>query len=326
MIDKEIRHRAVVHYKYFCSSLRRVSKIYNVSKSSLHRWLKSSPKSDRKVRSRKSAFTAVQGFITTHMHHHPFTTMEELASAVHSACGIRRSRTTIGRYRRQVGFTRKKAFRVVNADPDLDRVSTFCSQHLQTPLGDVVCIDEAGFYIGDHPRMGYASIGRRLNILHGRQLRRSKFTLLMAIKTTGVVHFKVLDHNCKKADFVEFIKELPVPVGSALLMDNIAFHRSSDTVKAVQDKGCTQLFIPPYSPRFNAIENVFGALKGAYRKVTAAMVQCHTRTSIDYRQALEDTIHQFINKDLTAFMTRACRQSEDALRALAVGAFVCHEK
>ncbi len=238
MIDKEIRHRAVVHYKYFCSSLRRVSKIYNVSKSSLQRWVKCSPKTEGKARSvRKSAFAAVQGFITAHMHDHPFTTMEELASAVHSACGLRRSRTTIGRYRRQVGFTRKKAFKVVNAEPDLDRVSTFCRQHLQTPLGDVVCIDEAGFYIGDHPRMGYASIGRRLNIIHGRHLRRSKFTLLMAIKTTGVVHFKVLDHNCKKADFVEFIKELPVPVGSALLMDRPApFCRVSKPTKLTLDR------------------------------------------------------------------------------------------
>ncbi len=39
MINSEARYRSVVHYKYFLRSLRKVCKIYNVSKSSLHRWV-----------------------------------------------------------------------------------------------------------------------------------------------------------------------------------------------------------------------------------------------------------------------------------------------
>jgi hypothetical protein len=38
MISLETRYRSVVHYKYFLRSLRKVCNIYNVSKSSLHRW------------------------------------------------------------------------------------------------------------------------------------------------------------------------------------------------------------------------------------------------------------------------------------------------
>jgi transposase len=67
----------------------------------------------------------------------------------------------------------------------------------------------------------------------------------------GVVGAQILDHNCRKADFIEFIRHLDVPTGTSLLMDN---------VEMISDKGLCPLFIPQYSPRVNAIENVFGVL------------------------------------------------------------------
>jgi transposase len=44
----EIRYKAVIHYKYFLHSLRKVANHYNVSKSSLQRWIKNDPKPSNK--------------------------------------------------------------------------------------------------------------------------------------------------------------------------------------------------------------------------------------------------------------------------------------
>jgi len=35
-----IKNKAIIHYKYFLQSLRKVSKIYKIGKSTLSRWLK----------------------------------------------------------------------------------------------------------------------------------------------------------------------------------------------------------------------------------------------------------------------------------------------
>jgi transposase len=43
MQPREVRYRAVVHYKLFLHSLRKVAQLYNVSKSSLQRWIHNDP-------------------------------------------------------------------------------------------------------------------------------------------------------------------------------------------------------------------------------------------------------------------------------------------
>jgi hypothetical protein len=49
-------------------------------------------------------------------------------------------------------------------------------------------------------------------------------------------------------------------------MDNIRFHHSKETVEVAKQNNFNLLHILPYSPRLNAIENVFGVLKPLYKK------------------------------------------------------------
>ena len=48
-------------------------------------------------------------------------------------------------------------------------------------------------------------------------------------------------------------------------MDNIAFHKG-DTIKTfIENKGAKYLFLPPYSPFLNPIENLFSKLKNSVK-------------------------------------------------------------
>jgi transposase len=155
--------------------------------------------------------------------------------------------------------------------------------------------------VGDHGRYGYVSRGERLNVLAGRTLRRTKLTLLLAIAEHGIIDYKILDSNCRKTDFICFIDELSVPEGTTLLMDNIPFHHSKETMTSIERKGCDVLFIPPYSPKFNAIENVFSVLKRKFRS------QCPREqlSCIDYRNLMERVLQNSIDSDFTPFFRRA---------------------
>ena len=119
---------------------------------------------------------------------------------------------------------------------DPQKIVGFC-ERFQLAANDIVCIDEAGFYVGDRPRKGYAPKGKRLDVLASRSFRHVKYTLLMAVSRNGVVHHEILDHNCRKADFIKFIENLPVERGCSLLMDNVAFHKSRETLEALRKKG-----------------------------------------------------------------------------------------
>lgn len=298
MINKDSRYRAIVHYTHFGGSLRKVAKLYGVSKSSLQRWAKQGTSHRRARRPTKDVHADVIQCITAAIAHNPFLTWADVAHSLRTQLGSRVSRTTAGRLIKRLGFTRKKAFRVAEKTHDAAEVLEFCNQYMRTE-DTLICIDECAFVVGDHGRFGYAPKGTRLNVRTSMGLRRKKYTLLAAVtKAGGIVHYEILDHNCKKADFIGFIRRLDAPSGSSLLMDNVAFHKSDETRKCMRDRGFTPLFIPPYSPRTNAIENVFGYLKHAYR------THCPPRgdASFDYCETMEYVLHLPI--DLAAYFER----------------------
>ena len=200
MIDSEIRHRAVVHYKYFIRSLRKVSSLYNVSKSSLQRWAVQA--NVKRPRKKRALGEDVKAAIAQLIDANPFITMSQLADRVSSLCHIKRSSRTLGRYTHSLSYTRKRAYRTVrHRDDHKTLVDTFCRDYLAVPNTDVMCIDEAGFYVGDTCRRGYSKRGKRLNIPTSRTLRMSKITLIAAVSSAGIVHYK-------KADFIQFVSEL----------------------------------------------------------------------------------------------------------------------
>ncbi len=109
MHNLETRYKAVVHYTHFLRSLRRVSKLYNVSKSSLQRWVKQSP-TYRKQRSKQIVSKDIQKCIAKEIHSNPFIKIEELASIISSTCNLKRSRRTVNRYIQSQGLSFKSAF------------------------------------------------------------------------------------------------------------------------------------------------------------------------------------------------------------------------
>jgi len=50
-------------------------------------------------------------------------------------------------------------------------------------------------------------------------------------------------------------------------MDNASFHKSKETQELIENSGCELLFLPPYSPDYNPIENYWAILKSKIRKI-----------------------------------------------------------
>ena len=295
MIDLGVRYKAVVHYEHFLPSLRKVAKLYSVSKSSLQRWVsnKCGPKQKAAKRRKAQLCKVVADCVNACLASNPMQTMSALQMEVAKRCGLRRSVRTVGRWVHRLGYRFKKAYTFVPPVPDAPRVQDFCSSIQGKDPDQIVWIDEAGFYVGDHATRGYSPVGKRLRVAASRTLRRIKLTLLMAMTKTGVVHFEILDSNCNKLSFARFVHGLAGKVSgnATLVMDNVQFHKSKEACDAYRSIGCSVLYTPPYSPRLNAIEYAFSLMKRMYRRECSDIqASCNNLTRSDYEDLLHDVI------------------------------------
>ncbi len=72
--------------------------------------------------------------------------------------------------------------------------------------------------------------------------------------------------------FAAYIREVLIPEiapGTAVILDNLATHRNKEASAALKAHGCWFLYLPPYSPDLNPIEQAFSKLKAHLRRIGA---------------------------------------------------------
>jgi transposase len=57
--------------------------------------------------------------------------------------------------------------------------------------------------------------------------------------------------------------------GQVVVMDNLGAHRPKRVRELIEDSDCELIYLPPYSPDLNPIEESFSKIKRIFRKVGA---------------------------------------------------------
>jgi transposase len=60
--------------------------------------------------------------------------------------------------------------------------------------------------------------------------------------------------------------------GDTVVMDNLSSHKSEEVREIIEAAGAKLLYLPPYSPDFNPIEQAFAKLKAHLRKAAERCV------------------------------------------------------
>jgi transposase len=97
-------------------------------------------------------------------------------------------------------------------------------------------------------------------------------TLVAAIGLDGVVAPMVIDGPLNGDSFAQYIETSLIPElepGNILIMDNLPVHKSKRVADAIAAAGCTLVFLPPYSPDLNPIENMWSKVKALLRAAAA---------------------------------------------------------
>lgn len=100
-------------------------------------------------------------------------------------------------------------------------------------------------------------------------------TFVCALRTTGLVAPLALDGPINGPAFRAWVEQMLVPElqpGDIVVLDNLGSHKVIGIAEAVQAAGAQLRYLPPYSPDYNPIEQVFAKLKRLLRKAAKRTV------------------------------------------------------
>jgi transposase len=101
-------------------------------------------------------------------------------------------------------------------------------------------------------------------------------TFLAALRVDRIDAPCVLDGPIDGKSFLAYVEQILVPTlapGDIVIMDNLGSHKGTPVRRAIRAAGAKLFFLPPYSPDFNPIEQVFAKLKALLRKAAERTVE-----------------------------------------------------
>jgi transposase len=206
-----------------------------------------------------------------HLLEKPDQYLDEMAVFLWDEFEVPVTTSTISRALKSIRWSKKVARRVAAGrsadlrDLYLHDLSSFEPYH-------VVYVDESGCdkRVG-YRRTGWSPLG--VTPVQIAQFQRGqRYHILPAYTQNGILLSRIFQGTTDSAVFEDFIEQLlphcgkwPEPY-SVLVMDNASFHRSERVQQMCDAAGVKLLYLPPYSPDLNPVEEYFAEFKGFVKK------------------------------------------------------------
>src|SRR5689334_17026129 len=149
-------------------------------------------------------------------------------------------------------------------------------------------------------RYGRAPRGQRLiaPVPHGHW---KTSTFVAGLRTTGLTAPLVVDGAINGDIFCAYVEQVLAPTlrpGDSVIMDNLGSHKVAGVREAIEACGASLIYLPPYSPDLNPIEQAFAKLKALLRKIAA-------RTVLALWDALGDILSRFTPQECVNYLANA---------------------
>jgi len=152
----------------------------------------------------------------------------------------------------------------------------------------LVFIDETWATTNMTRRYGRAPRGQRLvaPVPHGHW---KTSTFVAGLRTNGLTAPLVVDGAMNGDIFRSYVEQVLAPTlgpGDVVILDNLGSHKVAGVREGIEARGASLVYLPPYSPDLNPIEQAFAKLKALLRKIAA-------RTVSALWDALGDIVQRF---------------------------------
>ena len=179
--------------------------------------------------------------------------------------------STIWRFLQVSNFTRQKVVMVAKQRSDL--LLTEYLLDMQVSHGHpemLVFVDETGADRRNYPRrFGYSLRGKPA-VSKKLLVRSQRVSANAAMSTEGILDCYTVTGSVNESQFSDFVQQALLPqlqpfngvnARSVVILDNASTHHVDGVVDLIESTGALVVFLPPYSPDLNAIEEAFFKLK-----------------------------------------------------------------
>jgi len=135
-------------------------------------------------------------------------------------------------------------------------------------LSKLVFLDESGFRLGSPPHYGWAPSGAKSPGKTTQGAWRT-MTMIGALAVDGWRGFITINAPTDREVLLAFVEQELVRNlrrGDVVVLDNLAAHKQGSVIAAIRAAGGDVLFLPPYSPEYNPIEQAWAKLKEIVRR------------------------------------------------------------
>ena len=149
-------------------------------------------------------------------------------------------------------------------------------------------------------RFGRSPRGQRLiaSVPHGHW---KTSTFVAGLRVSGLTAPLVIDGAMNGETFRAYVEQILAPTlnaGDVVILDNLSSHKVTGVREMIEARGARLLYLPPYSPDLNPIEQAFAKLKALLRKAAARSIDA-------LWTAIGDAIPRFQPKECVNFFAEA---------------------
>jgi transposase len=164
----------------------------------------------------------------------------------------------------------------------------------------LVFIDETSVKTNMTRLRGRAPKGKRLTASAPFGKWRTQ-TFIAGLTLDALISPWIIEGAMNGESFATYVETQLAPAlqpGTAVILDNLGTHRNARAARALQNRGCWFLYLPPYSPDLNPIEMAFAKLKELLRGAGA-------RTFGQLMKALGDICDLFPPEECANYLRHA---------------------
>ena len=135
----------------------------------------------------------------------------------------------------------------------------------------LVFVDEMGTNTSLAPLYAWSRRGERAFASVPRNWG-SNVTLLASMSAEGMGACLAVEGSTTREVFEAYLEHVLAPSlkpGQVVVMDNLTAHKGERVKELIEGRGCELIYLPPYSPDFNPIEEAFSKITGFLRRIGA---------------------------------------------------------
>lgn len=187
--------------------------------------------------------------------------------------GFTLNQTSVCRLLKEAGLTRKRLKRkaaVVNTNNHREKMREYARAFVGYRNREVLFLDETGFNLHTSKNYGYSQIGVS-PVTYVPPSKGQNLSACCIISQFSLSYYKLIDGSFNGERFLEFlvgaVNEGVLRRNVVLVMDNAPIHKTIVVKEFLESHQIEVVYLPPYSPDLNPIENFFSMVKSRYSAI-----------------------------------------------------------